>query len=137
MRDGEDMSTRLVLRRCVVLGLLLFWRLSHAEGACVPEEGCTRITAIGHGAIAEDNDKTMIQRQLLAMRAAKVDALRSLAEQVQGLRIQSESISDGYAKLSDRTQTGFDTVLKGIRYLSVEPVQPGIYQALVEMDVRQ
>lgn len=131
------MSRRPLLRHCLILGLLLMPGLSHAGAICVPEEGCQRIAAIGHGAIAEDKDKSLAQRQLLAIRAAKVDALRALAEQVEALHIQSATTSEGYAKLSDRTTIGLDTVLRGVRYVSVEPIEPGIYQARVEIDIRQ
>ena len=131
------MSIRLSLTLLLSLACLLGCRFAYADAFCFSDQGCQRIAAIGHGLISEDSGQPLAQRQLLAIRAAKVDALRALAEQVRGLRIQSETSSDGYGAVSDRIQTHLDTVLHGIRYVKVEPVDAGIYQALVEIDIQQ
>jgi hypothetical protein len=102
---------------------------------CWDSDGCTRVTGVGHGAVNAGDSTTFNQRQLMAIRAAKLDALRSLAEQVREFRLQSQSNTIASSLVDDRVETNIDTKLRGIRYVKVEPIQPGIYQAVAEMDI--
>ena len=102
---------------------------------CWEAEGCTRFTGVGLAAVHAGDEASFNQRQLMAIRAAKLDALRSLAEQAKGLRLQAQSASVSADLVNDRVDTTIDTTLSGIRYVKVDPIQPGIYQAVVEMDV--
>ena len=49
------------------------------------------ITAVGFSSIAIQPSKSLNQRRLMAMRAAKLDAYRSLTEQIHGIYIQGET----------------------------------------------
>ena len=46
------------------------------------------ITAVGFSSIAIQPSKSLNQRRLMAMRAAKLDAYRNLTEQIHGIYIQ-------------------------------------------------
>jgi len=128
----------MLIKSFVLKALLLFFVMPIGNALAVPicllEQGCVRIAAIGHG-VVEAGEQSVPQRQLLAIRAAKLDAVRSLAEQVRGMRINSETSSNAYGGVTDRTSMRMDTVLRGVRYVKVEPVEPGVYQARVEIDV--
>lgn len=119
------------------LYLMAIFFCLNAFGAeyCWDSNGCTRVTGVGHGAVHAGDPSSFNQRQLMAIRAAKLDALRSLAEQVRVFRIQSQSSTIASSLVDDRVETNIDTNLSGIRYVKVEPIQPGIYQAVAEMDV--
>ena len=104
---------------------------------CWQAEGCRRFTGVGLAAVHAGDESSFNQRQLMAIRAAKLDALRSLAEQAKGLRLQAQSASVSADLVNDRVDTSIDTTLSGVRYVKVDSLQPGIYQAVVEMDVYQ
>ena len=104
---------------------------------CWEAEGCTRFTGVGLAAVRAGDESSFNQRQLAAIRAAKLDALRSLAEQAKGLRLQAQSASVSADLVNDRVDTTIDTTLSGVRYVKVAAIQPGIYQAIAEMDVYQ
>ena len=130
---GKAMKTRLgiaLAMTCVCL---------NAVGAeyCWEAEGCTRYTGVGLAAVRAGDESSFNQRQLAAIRAAKLDALRSLAEQAKGIRLQTQSTNVASELVNDRVDTSLDTTLSGVRYVKVDAIQPGIYQAVVEMDVYQ
>ena len=74
--------------------------------------------------------------QLAAIRAAKLEAIRSLAEQAHGVTLQSRSQSEKSEMGTDSIVVESGATLKGVRFIRVEPVEPGIYQAVAELDVR-
>ncbi|MDP3980255.1 MAG: LPP20 family lipoprotein [Chlamydiota bacterium] len=55
------------------------------------------------------------QQKLLAKRAATVDAYRNLAEQIKGLKIDSNTYVRDFVAESDEIATSLDTFIKGIR----------------------
>ena len=111
----------------------------NAVGAefCWEAEGCTRFTGVGLAAVRAGDESSFNQRQLAAIRAAKLEALRSLAEQAKGIRLQTQSANVASELVNDRVDTSLDTTLTGVRYVKVDAVQPGVYQAIAVMDVYQ
>ncbi|MEY4236652.1 MAG: hypothetical protein RLZZ454_1910 [Pseudomonadota bacterium] len=67
------------------------------------------LTATGYAVISIQNHRTPAQQRLLAIRAAKLDAYRSLTEQVYGLRL------DATATVADMVVQN-DTFRDGGRY---------------------
>lgn len=102
---------------------------------CTLSGACQRVYGVGHGIVDEDISRPLLERQLEAIRAARVDALRALAEQAKGVHVESVSQGDANRLSADKAFVRVDTQLQGVRYLKVEPVQSGLYQAIVEMDV--
>lgn len=125
------MSGKLIVTGILCLGL----SQAMAGEQCWEDNRCVRITGIGHGAVRPDDERPSTIKQLSAVRAAKLDAVRSIAEQVKGVRLQSRSHSQMSELLLDRVVAESDAVLKGVRFVKVEPIQPGIYQAVAELDV--
>ena len=58
---------------------------------------------------------TEAQKKLLAQRAARVDAMRKLAEQIKGLRITSSTFVRDFVAEDDRIDTELRTFLRGVR----------------------
>lgn len=126
----------MMLIKSIATGVLCFC-LTGAMAAeqCWEDNRCQRITGIGLGAVHADDDRPHNLKQLSAMRAAKLDAVRSLAEQVKGIRLKSFSQSAMAELNADRVVAESEALLKGVRFVKIEPIQPGIYQAVAEIDV--
>ena len=124
--------------RFPLLGLLLALGApaALADEPCWADLRCIRVTGVGLAAVRPDDERPHSLKQLAAIRAAKLEAIRSLAEQVQGVTLQARSQSDKSGLETDRIVVESEATLKGVRFVRVEPVEPGIYQAIAELDVR-
>ena len=69
-------------------------------------------TPVRAGAISE---KRKAQNKLLAYRAARVDAIRKLAERIRGLHITSQTTVNDFVATSDTIQTAMRAYLNGMR----------------------
>lgn len=58
---------------------------------CASSGSRQTLTAVGYAPIATQSGKTLQERQIQAMRASRLDAYRDMAEQVYGLRINTDS----------------------------------------------
>lgn len=94
-----------------------------------------RYTGVGVAAVRPDDPRPLVVKQLMAIRAAKLEALRSLAEQTQGITLNSKSELAGTTLVNDRLIIETQTVLQGVRFVKVEPLQNGFYQAIAEIDL--
>lgn len=74
------------------------------------------------------------QERLLAERAAKADAYRQLAETVQGVRVDSETVVRNYVTESDLIRTRVDAVIKGAQQVGpARQEADGVTQVTVRM----
>ena len=95
----------------------------------------TRYTGVGMAAVRPDDPRPLVVKQLMAIRAAKLEALRSLAEQTKGVTLTSKSEVAGSSLVSDRIAVESQTVLQGVRFIKVEPLENGVYKAIAEIDL--
>jgi len=98
------------------------------------------LTATGYGAIntaacqGECERISPAQRKLLAMRAARLDAYRAMAEQVYGVRIEGGSTVGSLALKDDSFKVYIDAFIRGARVTSTAQREDGSYETIVEMD---
>lgn len=74
------------------------------------------------------------QQRLLAIRAAKIDAYRTLAEQVYGLYLDSTTTVADMTVLSDRFRTRVEGVIYGAVLSSITPVNNDTYEVTLTLD---
>ncbi len=74
-------------------------------------------------------------RRLMAMRAAKLDAYRSLAERIHGLRIWGGTTVGEMVLEQDQFKVLLDAYVVGAKVLSIMPQKDGNYEAIVEVEV--
>lgn len=98
------------------------------------ESKTLRLSAVGYGAASAFDGYSIGQKRLLAMRASKLDAYRSLAEQVYGIRITGNTMVSAMAAQNDSFRAYIDAYLRGARILSVTPMADGNYETVIEMD---
>jgi hypothetical protein len=99
------------------------------EGDAVPA-----LRGLGFAQIAGQPGATLNEKRLMAIRAARLDALRDLAEQVHGIRLSSTtSIRD--AVVQDDTLTAFvDGTIRGAQTVRVTPKGTDSYEVEMMLD---
>jgi hypothetical protein len=94
-----------------------------------------KITAVGYGAMGNFNKYPKPQQRLLAMRAAKLDALRTLAEELYGTRVRGNTTIKDVAVEHDGYRSHVDAVVRGAHLVTVNPKGEGVYEAIVELEL--
>lgn len=92
------------------------------------------LQSTGYGAM--DNQPSHLsetQKRLLAMRASKLDAYRTLAERVYGTAIVGNTTVENLVVQNDRFRSYVDTYIYGARVVSQDPMADGSYETTVEM----
>jgi hypothetical protein len=103
---------------------------------CAPTSTVARkLLATGYGNIGSYAHYTSGQAKLMAMRAAKVDAYRNLAEQVQGVRVWGNTAVSSFVAQNDTVRTYVDSFIRGARAVSVTEIGDGNYEATVELEL--
>lgn len=94
-----------------------------------------RMTATGYGATSHFEGYSNGQRRLMAMRASKLDAYRSLAEQIYGVKVKGSTTVGAMIAQNDSYRIYVDAYLRGARVVSVTPMAEGNYETEVEIEM--
>lgn len=92
------------------------------------------IMATGYAVIAVQNNKNAPQQRLLAIRAAKIDAYRGLAEQVYGLYLDANTIVSDMTIVSDAFRTRVEGVIFGATVTSINPLNNDTYEVTLSLN---
>lgn len=92
------------------------------------------LTGRGFSQVAGQPGGTVNERRLLAMRAARLDALRDLTEQVHGIRISSTSLLRDAVMRNDQLAAHVEGTLRGARTVSIQPKGEDGYSVVMELD---
>ena len=92
------------------------------------------INGVGYAVVSAQNGKSLTHRRLLAIRAARLEAMRELTEKVHGLRIDSQtSVADAVVQ-SDTLRASVAGTIRGARTVRIEPKGSDTYEVLLEID---
>lgn len=89
----------------------------------------------GHGLEPNEPGMTAAEKSLLAKRAGKLDALRNLAERVNGVRISGETLVRDFVTRSDDIRSRVFSYIQGARVISEYQLADGSYEVEVEIDM--
>ena len=78
-----------------------------------PTMSAPTISAVGYASIASQPGKNLNQRRLMAIRAARMDAMRTLTEQIHGITIKSETQLSENILQSETLRASVDGVVRG------------------------
>ena len=107
----------------------------HTAGSAEISSSGNIVRATGNGFGPDDQNLLPAEKNLLGMRAAKIDAIRNLAEEVYQVRITSESIVRDFVVKSDDVRARVDAYIRGARVVSEKSFNDGRYQVEVEIDI--
>lgn len=93
-----------------------------------------RFQAVGFGT-SNQPWATVGQNQLMAIRTAKLDAYRTLAEQVYGFRISGSTTISAMMVKNDRMRIHVDALVRGAQVVSVQPIGKEVYEVTLEMEM--
>jgi hypothetical protein len=105
------------------------------EPVAPPAPAADFVRARGYGVEPRDPSMTPAEKGLMAKRAAKVDALRNLAEQVKGVRITSDSYVRDFITQSDDIRARVNTFIQGARVVSERQMPDGSYEVEAEVEL--
>lgn len=91
------------------------------------------ITGVGYAPISTQPARTDEERRLLAIRASQLAAMRNLAEQIYGLKVQGTSATAGSTVSTDLIRASVTGAVAGARIVRITPKGDDTYETVVEM----
>ena len=92
------------------------------------------LVATGYAVVSVQNHKVPAQQRLLAIRASKLDAYRSLTEQVYGQQLDANTTVADMTVLNDTFRTRVEGVIYGANLVSITPVGEDTYETTLSLD---
>ncbi len=90
--------------------------------------------ATGYAVISVQSPKTPAQKRLMAIRASKLDAYRSLAEQVYGQYIDANTTVADMTVMNDTFRAHVNGIIYGAKLVSINPVGNDTYETALSLD---
>lgn len=95
------------------------------------------LRVMGYGAMVPNKTLTSAQSKLMAIRASKLDAYRSMVERVYGTALQGSTTVRDLAVQNDKFRTYVDTYIHGARVVSSDVMADGTVETILEMVIDQ
>ncbi len=92
------------------------------------------LVATGYAVVSIQNHKNPAQQRLLAIRASKLDAYRSLTEQVYGQQLDATTTVADMTVMSDTFRAKVEGVVYGAVLVSITPVGDDTYETTLSLD---
>ena len=92
------------------------------------------LTGTGYAVISVQNHRTAAQQRLMAIRASRLDAYRSLAEQVYGQYLDANTTIADMVVMSDTFRSRVEGVIYGAVLVSITPVGDDTYETTLSLD---
>lgn len=94
----------------------------------------TMITGLGFAQINGQPGKTINEKRLLALKAARMDAMRDLTEQIHGIQITATSNVRQMVMRDDNLNAVVSGTLRGARTLNIQPKGSDGYEVQLAVD---
>jgi hypothetical protein len=92
------------------------------------------LVATGYAVISVQNHKTPARQRLMAIRASKLDAYRSLTEQVYGQHLDATTTVADLTVVSDTFRARVEGVIYGAVLVSINPINDDTYETTLSLD---
>jgi hypothetical protein len=84
--------------------------------------------------VSVQSHRNQAQQRLMAIRASKLDAYRSLTEQVYGQQLDASATVADMVLTSDTFRTRVEGVIYGAKLVSITPVGEDTYETTLSLD---
>ena len=102
--------------------------------AAVIQQTVPPIIGTGYATISAQPAHNINQKRLMAIRVARLDAMRDLTEQVHGLRLSAQTTVVDAVLQNDTTRASVDGTIRGARTVRINPVGRDTYEVVLELD---
>jgi hypothetical protein len=92
------------------------------------------LTATGYAVISVQAHRNPAQQRLMAIRASKLDAYRSLTEQVYGLHLDATATVADMMVQNDTFRSRVEGVIYGATLVSINPAGDDTYETTLTLD---
>ena len=92
------------------------------------------ITAVGYAVVSTQPGKNVAQKRLMAIRAARMGAMRELAEQIHGLKVDSRTTVIDLVTQNDTFRTMVQGTIRGAKTVRINPTGDDTYETVLEID---
>ncbi len=92
------------------------------------------ITAVGYAVVSSQPGKSIAQKRLMAIRSARMSAMRELAEQIHGLKVDSSTTVIDLVTQNDTFRAMVKGTIRGARTVRINPTGDDTYETVLEID---
>ncbi len=97
-------------------------------------EAIPTITAVGYAVVSTQPGKSEAQKRLMAIRAARMAAMRELAEQIHGIQVDSSTTVIDLVTQNDTFRAMVKGTIRGARTVRINPTGDDTYETVLEVD---
>ena len=92
------------------------------------------LTAVGYAVVSSQPGKSDSQKRLMAIRSARMAAMRDLAEQIHGLQVDSNTTVVDLMVQNDTFRGVVTGIIRGARTVRINPTGSDTYEIVLEID---
>jgi hypothetical protein len=97
-------------------------------------ENIPTLTAVGYAVVSSQPGQSDAQRRLMAIRSARMAAMRDLAEQIHGLKVDSSTTVIDLMVQNDTFRGIVSGTIRGARTVRINPTGSDTYEIVLEID---
>ena len=92
------------------------------------------LTATGYAVVSSQPGQSIEQKRLMAIRSARMSAMRDLGEQIHGLKVDSNTSVIDLMVQNDTFRGVVSGVIRGARTVRINPTGSDTYETVLEID---
>ena len=92
------------------------------------------LSAVGYAVVSSQPGRTDAQKRLMAIRSARMAALRELAEQIHGIQIDSNTTVIDLMVQNDTFRAVVKGLIRGAKTVRINPTGKDTYETVLEID---
>ena len=92
------------------------------------------LTAVGYAVVSSQPGRTQAQKRLMAIRSARMSAMRELAEQIHGIQVDSNTTVIDLMVQNDTFRAVVKGIIRGAKTVRINPTGEDTYETVLEID---
>ncbi len=92
------------------------------------------LTAVGYAVVSSQPGRSEAQKRLMAIRSARMSAMRELAEQIHGVQVDSNTTVIDLMVQNDTFRAVVKGVIRGAKTVRINPTGKDTYETVLEID---